>query len=606
MEFFYKLFPYESLIKLDNNTLTIWWVILTIAVFLYGVVHLKKIIDKIEKGVNKSLKILPNIDDINDQELKELMEDYRSSFINHNGIIKTDEEAIDYFNEKNLLSKNTNLKLVSSLSGLLVGIGILGTFIGLTFGISNFKATSTDEIKESIELLLSGMGTAFVSSIYGMLFSIIFTIIERIQTNKLQSIMHEYCYKLDKCFKITKDDERAIEIQQKEKSLTEIFYYKDENNRLISPTNIFRDIYDEAQKQSLAVQTFSTDLALKIDAGFEALLTNNQMGIIPELQSLKNEINILGQKLQDPTNEMTKNIAKDLENALNKMMEDFKYSISGSTKGELEKIAELLGNAGETLTSFPDRIELMTKSMNENFEHMRGVVVEIAGKTIAQAEESTLLMRTQVEEMNGAIIERMSELQMNHEILVNKQGASLEQSQKIIEDFSLNLGLMKELSNNINETMAGFSSVKTELGKVSYQLVNISQVVKDATETFSETQEDFVTKAKYLSDNSREIIGEIQNAMIRAKNVSSEYADKFMIIQEGLQNIFAQIQEGLKEYSESISTSLEVYLEKYTSSVNATTQSIANVTAEQSNFIDELSEQFEELVKQLKELRENS
>ncbi len=53
MDFFYKLFPYKSLVNIDNNTLTIWWVIFTILVFLVGVFHLIQMISKIKSIQNK-------------------------------------------------------------------------------------------------------------------------------------------------------------------------------------------------------------------------------------------------------------------------------------------------------------------------------------------------------------------------------------------------------------------------------------------------------------------------------------------------------------------------------------------------------------------------
>lgn len=50
------------------------------------------------------------------------------------------------------------------LPGILTGIGIIGTFSGLLFGLSNFNATNPELMTRSIALLLAGVRDAFYAS----------------------------------------------------------------------------------------------------------------------------------------------------------------------------------------------------------------------------------------------------------------------------------------------------------------------------------------------------------------------------------------------------------------------------------------------------------
>ena len=70
-----------------------------------------------------------------------------------------------------------NLRIVEASAGTLVGLGLLGTFLGLTLGINNFDTSNANNIQSSIHNLLDGMGTAFATSLVGMGLSIIYTII---------------------------------------------------------------------------------------------------------------------------------------------------------------------------------------------------------------------------------------------------------------------------------------------------------------------------------------------------------------------------------------------------------------------------------------------
>ncbi|MCR4763809.1 MAG: MotA/TolQ/ExbB proton channel family protein [Lachnospiraceae bacterium] len=64
--------------------------------------------------------------------------------------------------------------LLNQVPGALTGLGILGTFIGLSLGLQNFATGSTAEITGSIAPLMSGIKVAFHTSIYGMVFSLVF------------------------------------------------------------------------------------------------------------------------------------------------------------------------------------------------------------------------------------------------------------------------------------------------------------------------------------------------------------------------------------------------------------------------------------------------
>jgi len=63
---------------------------------------------------------------------------------------------------------------LNQVAGALTGLGILGTFIGLSLGLQNFNTGSTAEITGSIEPLMNGIKVAFHTSIYGMVFSLVF------------------------------------------------------------------------------------------------------------------------------------------------------------------------------------------------------------------------------------------------------------------------------------------------------------------------------------------------------------------------------------------------------------------------------------------------
>ena len=68
--------------------------------------------------------------------------------------------------------------LSRSIPNVHVGIGILGTFVGLSIGVLGLQNQgSAAEIQQGIQGLLQSMSTAFVTSVWGMATSIILSLL---------------------------------------------------------------------------------------------------------------------------------------------------------------------------------------------------------------------------------------------------------------------------------------------------------------------------------------------------------------------------------------------------------------------------------------------
>lgn len=95
----------------------------------------------------------------------------------------------DYINEE-LLERVGSNYYNSGISGTMTGLGILGTFIGLSLGLGSFSGDDIYTISDNVGPLLSGMKVAFHTSVYGIIFSLIFNFVYR-------SIMADAYEKLD-------------------------------------------------------------------------------------------------------------------------------------------------------------------------------------------------------------------------------------------------------------------------------------------------------------------------------------------------------------------------------------------------------------------------
>lgn len=109
---------------------------------------------------------------------------------------KTDANAFDYVTiEEVARIKKVNLRLQKATPNLLVGLGIAGTFLGLSLGINDLPHEWSAESIGEVQNFLDAMGTAFWSSLCGMGFSIVFIFVQRLIMNCCSKKIEDFCNK---------------------------------------------------------------------------------------------------------------------------------------------------------------------------------------------------------------------------------------------------------------------------------------------------------------------------------------------------------------------------------------------------------------------------
>ncbi len=124
-------------------------------------------------------KVTPFFDE---KTLDELFETYLNEVTDQSdkGVVISDIE--DIINEETLAIRSWR-GVILQIAGIMTALGLLGTFLGLVIGISSVEFQTAEATMESIENLLKGIGTAFYTSIVGVILSILFNITYRLVWN---------------------------------------------------------------------------------------------------------------------------------------------------------------------------------------------------------------------------------------------------------------------------------------------------------------------------------------------------------------------------------------------------------------------------------------
>lgn len=84
----------------------------------------------------------------------------------------------EYINEE-LLDRVAGNHMHAALPGMFTGLGILGTFLGLSIGLGSFNGSDIYAVTDNVGTLLGGMKVAFHTSVYGIFFSLLFGLVHR-------------------------------------------------------------------------------------------------------------------------------------------------------------------------------------------------------------------------------------------------------------------------------------------------------------------------------------------------------------------------------------------------------------------------------------------
>ena len=104
-------------------------------------------------------------------------------------------DVTEYINEDTIIYATGGTRLAELTPGILVSLGILGTFLGLVMGLSGLtlSASDTSTLLAGMEKLIAGMSTAFLTSIAGVVASIAFNLLNNHYVVKCEKAIDRFC-----------------------------------------------------------------------------------------------------------------------------------------------------------------------------------------------------------------------------------------------------------------------------------------------------------------------------------------------------------------------------------------------------------------------------
>lgn len=254
----------------------------------------------------------------------------------------------EYINEDLLDRVGMNF-FNSAVSGALTGLGILGTFLGLSMGLGSFNGEDIFTISDNVGPLLSGMKVAFHTSVYGIFFSLIFNVMYR-------SIMSDAYEKLGFFLDVFRQTAMPAAVTEDENSAAMVVYQANISNAVKQMLELLKG---EAKEQTSGVERIVSQFTDRMQ---EALHTSfNELGDTLQAAAKSQQAYAAGAK------ELVKVVAELVE--INKSTQ----SALAKVLDRQAKLSKELEEQGQRLSNTCDEMAEEISSQLYAFDQMRSL-----------------------------------------------------------------------------------------------------------------------------------------------------------------------------------------------------------------------------------------
>ena len=549
-----------------------------------------------------------------------------------------------------LKKKNINSKLLESMPGILVGLGVLGTFIGLSvslFFAFPYLIGENTNIENAIKSLISGSSVAFFTSVFGLSCSLIFNFISDKRISLLQSSLNKFNFRLEECLKFVTEEHLLVkhleELQQQNRHLDSM----DESIALkigdhigqmgnsikeaISKgnQNISEKFLSEfVNKMNQGIGDFSKEQRENLDKTLNALQEN----IPPLISSLKNSLqeneektkeiidylNIISKDNQQQINQSLIEATQLIKSEFNSIGQNMKEGMNGAISNSSEELKKVISNLGEMnekmlqqnhsiQEAYQNQLKENEEKAKKTIEHFNSVSQDNQKQINQSLVEATQLIKSEFNSigqnmkkgMNDAISNSSGELKK----VINSLG---EMSEKILQQNHSNQTAYQE---QLNETAMKFHSFTEKLEKELDEINNVTtKNIKEAFHDFHQAvkqQEQIVEKNSSTLDSLKNLTASLKPIPQALSEITIKFPELIRQIDDSnkeLQTVWRNYEKRFKDVDESaeqifirIKEGLESVAKESASYIQGLTEQTARVSNSFAQAVEELSESIEEL-----------
>lgn len=409
----------------------------------------------------------------------------------------------DFINEETVIDGPGSTHLAEAIPGVAVSLGFLGTLMGLSVSLSGMSGVDAQAVSESMSVLLGSMKYAFLTSIFGVVVSILFTLLTRIVRSRAERSLTSFYNAMARYAGVLSVD-----------PMTQIAIYQQEQ------TGLLKQLLEKADAQKAAkVLTDAVDASVR-----------------PLAQAVEKNMDLVSVRQAELMNDVADAYISKMDQAMHGQMDHLAATIE-STCHQQERAVRAMTDALGGMTDIVRGIREMRNDMEEILKRSESALRSI---TQAQARYEDLFARTEnVVDQQSEYLASLSELNEEFirqadviregtdtfmhdvDLLTRANSSTMERCANVLLESGSELGksmqdAREKLARDMDESLLYFESCMTEiLKRIEWAANETRDAVSDLPEKVDGAVNRYLDEIDHLTDalmESREKIERVLSA----------------------------------------------------------------------------------------------
>lgn len=537
-------------------------------------------------------------------------------------------DAEHFFNAKNLATGLTSSRLLAATPSFLVAIGVLGTFVGLTIGLEGLVGNTTEieTLKSGINKLISGAAVAFMTSVWGVTFSLLLNLLEKLFERSALNHIQDLQNKIDFLYPRLPAEQSLVHIAEHSKESKEALQELHERigDRLQESINGMSEAMQNALTDTLnnimgpAIQTLVHSTNQQSSQVMENLVSSFMEGMSSagrvqgeQLEKVAADVNIavssMGERLEqlfsklssqqtsslDAQDEQSKRFQEQLQQLANsaderqgqlesrfgKMMGDLAQQHEQQQTTLLEQQQKMLGSLG---TASQQQIEAMTSAVQQQQNTLQDAVGKLLDNLSQQGAQADVREQIRQDKFQQQLTDVTQQQQALLTALADSVQAGQQQSRQMAEQHQQLLTRLQQVTDSAAQSSKHMDSSANQLGLLSTNVRSAADLLGQRLEQVTQQIEQAGSQNAALTDQLKqqaEMLARLQDGLLmgaeRFEQAASEARHGFVEMKQtqqqfltGVRTEFNALGETLRSQVEAIEKQAEQWLQKYASEVS--------------------------------------
>lgn len=493
---------------------------------------LRKLIKSIDQpGLSGLESIESTINTTKDRQLKSLLLETKDNLVEIEGDIGQEFYSLrnyaDIWTARGVLTGRMNLSLFETMPNILIGAGLMFTFIFLSLALTDAgRAMDVNSERDAaMKSLIANAGGKFITSIIGLFCSLSWNWRAKVKIDELQSRMFE----LHTALRKIAPDTAAQAIVKRQHS-------------------IFKEMLAESREQVGQLKRFETDIAVAI-----AKAIGNE---------LQPSFKTLGTELVDAIKELTNRIGNMNEDALQKMIAQFIEEFRGTSSAEMQEFKNVLTQLAKNLEAAGVKIGTDLGNAGASFGSAAGnleTAITKTQETVQQLDSS--LQRA------GAVVTEGSD---RFEIVSDKLFTNLRAVDGIlvgvdsfIEKIQQNIGTLNNISDSLDDTVESQKVITIEFRDA---IPKMSKALSDAVLEISQSSNAAAEALTSIRTELEKTTGSIDQTVVSLSTGVDQYTEKVkalhLILDEKIGEAISKIGSAVMDLTDTMDDFVEALPKK--------------------------------------------